>query len=150
MLATPLRKIRANDLPVIGWRERVSLPEIGIGPLVAKIDTGARSAALHAENIVVRGNAVHFRVPLEGRVLVCSLPLRGARKVKSTSGHSQHRLVVETTVNVGGHSYLTEITLTDRTDMGVPMLLGRLFLRGRFLVHSGRSFVLSKTKRQNP
>jgi len=147
MLATHPTKIRAKELPLIGWRERVVLPEIGIGPLIAKIDTGARSAALHAENIVVRGNAVHFRVPLEGRTHHCMLPLRGARRVKSTSGHSQHRLVVETTVSVGGHNYATEITLTDRTDMGVPMLLGRVFLRGRFLVHSGRSFLLSKPKR---
>jgi hypothetical protein len=141
-------KIRARELPLIGWRERVLLPEMGIGPLVAKVDTGARSAALHAEDIVIRGAAVHFKVPLDGRVHHCSLPLRGARRVKSTSGHSQHRLVVETTVSVGGHSYETEITLTDRTDMGVPMLLGRVFLRRRFLVHAGRSFLLSKTTKR--
>jgi hypothetical protein len=150
MQATQPAKIRGKDLPLIGWRERIALPEIGIGPLIAKIDTGARSAALHAEDIFVRNNAVHFKVPLDGRVHHCSLPLRGARRVKSTSGHSQHRLVVETTVSVGSHTYATEITLTDRTDMGVPMLLGRVFLRGRFLVHSGRSFLLSKVKRPKP
>lgn len=150
MLATSTRKIRKPELQRIGWRERVILPEIGIGPLVAKMDTGARSAALHAENIVVRGNAVHFKVPLNGKVYSCSLPLRGARKVKSTSGHSQHRLVVETAVSVGGHTYLTEITLTDRTDMGVPMLLGRMFMRGRYVVDSGRTFLLSKGKRLPP
>lgn len=148
MVATQAKKIRSAQLPLIGWRERVLLPEIGLGPLIAKIDTGARSGALHAENIVIRGHIVHFTVPLDGRIHHCSLPVRGARRIKSTSGHSQHRLVVETTVAIGGHSYATEITLTDRTDMGVPMLLGRVFLRGRFLVHSGRSFLLSKAKRQ--
>lgn len=150
MLTMPPKKIRKAELPLIGWRERVSLPEIGIGPLVAKIDTGARSAALHAESIVISGHSVHFIVPLDGRLHHCSLPVHGARRVKSTSGHSQHRLVVETTVAIGGHSYATEITLTDRTDMGVPMLLGRVFLRGRFFVHSGRSFIVSKIKRQKP
>ena len=132
----------------IGRLEHIALPGIGVDRVEAKIDTGARSGALHAENIVIRGHIVHFTVPLDGRIHHCSLPVRGARRIKSTSGHSQHRLVVETTVAIGGHSYATEITLTDRTDMGVPMLLGRVFLRGRFLVHSGRSFLLSKAKRQ--
>lgn len=150
MQATPPRKIRARDLPLIGWRERVVLPDIGLGPLVAKIDTGARSAALHAQEITIVGSTVHFIVPLNGRNHRCLLPLRGARRVKSTSGHSQHRLVVETTVRIGVHSYATEITLTDRADMGVPMLLGRMFLRGRFLVHSGRSFLHMKVKRPKP
>ena len=134
---------------LIGWREKVSLPEIGIGPLVAKIDTGARSAALHATDIVLHGHRVNFTVPVKGRNHYCSLPLRGHRRVKSTSGHSQTRAVIETDVKIGATRFQIEITLTDRTDMGVPMLLGRASIRGRFVVHPGKSHIISAKKRKN-
>lgn len=134
---------------LIGWRERVSLPEIGIGPIIAKIDTGARSAALHATDIVLHGHHVSFTVPVKGRNHHCSLPLRGHRKVKSTSGHSQTRAVVETDVKIGAVRFAIEITLTDRTDMGVPMLLGRASVRGRYVVHPGKSHILSAKKRKS-
>lgn len=135
----------ARTLPLIGWREHITLPELRVGPLIAKIDTGARTAALHAENIVTYGSYVRFTIPVRGYPQHCELPLKGSRRVKSTSGHSQHRVVVETEVRLGQHQITTEITLTDRADMGVPMLLGRIFLRGRFLVHAGRSFIQSKS-----
>ena len=134
---------------LIGWRERVSLPEIGIGPIIAKIDTGARSAALHATDIVQHGHHVSFTVPVKGRNHHCSLPLRGHRKVKSTSGHSQTRAVVETDVKIGTVKFPIEITLTDRADMGVPMLLGRASIRGRYVVHPARSHILSAKKRKS-
>lgn len=133
---------------LIGWRERVRLPAIGIGPIIAKIDTGARSAALHAEDIRVQGHRVRFRVSVNGRDHVCDLAIKGRRRVKSTSGHSETRLVVETDVKIGSHRFATEITLTDRTDMGVPMLLGRASMRGRFAVHPGRSFIISRKKKK--
>ncbi len=133
---------------LIGWRERIRLPAIGIGPIIAKIDTGARSAALHAEDIEIHGHRVRFRVPINGRNHHCDLPLRGERRVKSTSGHSQTRVVVETEVEIGPHRFAVEITLTDRTDMGVPMLLGRASVRSRFVVHPGRSFIISRKKRK--
>lgn len=144
MITTRKRPL-ARTLPLVGWRENITLPALGIGPLVAKIDTGARTAAMHAENIVTYGSYVRFVVPVRGQPLQCELPLKGSRRVKSTSGHSQHRVVVETEVRLGSHQITTEITLTDRADMGVPMLLGRVFLRGRFLVHAGRSFIQTRT-----
>jgi hypothetical protein len=145
-MATVIIK-RKKTLPLVGWRERVHLPELGLGPLVAKIDTGARSAALHAENLTVSGHHVKFKVPLNGRVHHCELPVKGMRRVRSTSGHSELRIVVETDVAIGDTSFTTEITLTDRTDMGVPMLLGRASIRGKFIVHPGRSFLVSKPRR---
>ncbi len=138
---------RKAQRPLIGWRERVSLPTLGLKLIVAKIDTGARSAALHAENITVDGHHVRFDVPMNGRVHHCVLPVRGMRRVRSTSGHTELRVVVETDVVIGETSFLAEITLTNRTDMGVPMLLGRTSVRGRYLVHPGRSFIASKLKR---
>jgi len=133
---------------LIGWRERVQLPDIGIGPIIAKIDTGARSAALHAEDIRISGGRVRFRVSVNGRQHQCELAIKGRRRVKSTSGHSETRPVVETDVKIGGHRFTAEITLTDRTDMGVPMLLGRASIRGRFAVHPGRSFIISREKKK--
>lgn len=141
-------KTTSPALPLIGWRERVRLPEIGVGPLVAKIDTGARSAALHATEIRLHGGKVDFVVPLGGHKHHCSLPVLGHRRVKSTSGHSETRIVVETMVEIGKHRLETEITLTDRADMGVPMLLGRASILGQFVVDPAHAFIVSRAKRK--
>ena len=133
---------------LIGWRERVHLPRLGLGPIIAKIDTGARSAALHAEDISIKGHHVKFCVPMNGVNHHFELPFKGQRRVKSTSGHSEVRAVVETEIAIGTTTFTAEITLTDRTDMGVPMLLGRATIRGKFVVHPGRSFLISRTKRK--
>ena len=145
-----LKSKTLSQLPpsLIGWRERVHLPRLGLGPVVAKIDTGARSAALHAEDIAIKGHHVKFSIPLNGTNHHFELPLKGHRRVKSTSGHSEMRAVVETDIAIGTTTFLAEITLTDRTDMGVPMLLGRATIRGKFIVHPGRSFLISLTKRK--
>ena len=135
-------------LPLIGWRERVHLPRLGLGPLIAKVDTGARSAALHAEDIIVRGGHVRFAIPTNGRKHHFELPIKGQRRVKSTSGHSEMRTVVETDIAIGLSKFTAEVTLTDRADMGVPMLLGRATIRGKFIVHPGRSFLISRSKRK--
>jgi hypothetical protein len=141
---------RKKTLPLIGWKERVALPDLGLGPLVAKIDTGARSAALHAENIRVTGRTVLFDVPIYSRIHACELRVKGMRRVRSTSGHTELRIVVETEIAVGEDRFPAEVTLTNRTDMGVPMLLGRTSVRGRYLVHPGRSFIASKIKHPAP
>jgi hypothetical protein len=130
--------------PLIGWRERVRLPELGIGPIIAKIDTGARTAALHAEDIRIVGRTVSFKVPVNGRTHHCTLPYKGEKRVKSTSGHSSMRVVVETSIRIGSFEIFAPITLTDRADMGVPMLLGRSTVRGHFVVHPGRSYIVSR------
>ena len=103
---------------LIGWRELVHLPELGLGPLIAKVDTGARSAALHAEDIHVQGHRVRFRVAISGRNHFCEAAVKGQRRVKSSSGGSEARLVIETFIAIGRHLMKGEITLTDRTDDG--------------------------------
>jgi hypothetical protein len=147
-----IRKRLAPPVPptlaTIGWRERVRLPGLGIGPLLAKIDTGAFSAALHAEHIVVSGGRVRFLVPTPSGRHSCELPVVGHKRVKSSSGHRQTRVVVETDVSIGSWRFPTHITLTNRTDMGVPMLLGRVFLRGRFLVDPAHAYLLSQRQRK--
>lgn len=145
----PRLKTRTIEPPaLIGWREKVSLPALGVGTIVAKIDTGARTAALHATDIRIAGGKVAFVVEVKGRHHHCSLPLKGERRVKSSSGHSEARAVVETEVAIGRHRFTIEVTLTNRTDMGVPMLLGRASLDGRFLVHPVRTQILSAKKRK--
>jgi hypothetical protein len=135
---------------VAGWREYIALPALGIGPLVAKLDTGARSAALHAENIEIYEkdgrHRIRFDVPLSAHskaVKSCDLELSDERRVKNTGGKSELRQVVETELKLGDMSWPAQITLTDRTDMGVPMLLGRNTIKGKFVVHPGRSFLVS-------
>ena len=133
---------------LIGWRERVSLPALGIGTFTAKIDTGARSAALHATSIEQDDHPVTFILPLPRRKHRCRLPLKGLRRVKSSSGHIETRAVVETEVKIGRHLLKMDVTLTDRTDMGVAMLLGRSSIGHGFLVHPGRTNILSPRKRK--
>ncbi len=134
--------------PLIGWREDVCLPDFGAGVLIAKIDTGAKMAALHASDIHVIGKYVQFTLEMAGKRRHCGAALHGMKKIKSSNGYSELRPIIETVVEVGEHRFLTEITLTNRSDMGVPMLLGREALKHRFLVHPGRSFILSRRKKK--
>lgn len=134
--------------PLIGWREDVSLPEFGGGVLVAKIDTGARSAALHAEEIVIKGKRVSFVLQLGDTRRECEAALTGTKRVKSSNGYSELRPLVEILIQLGAHRFVVEASLTNRTDMGVPMLLGRNSIRGKFIVHPGRSFILSRAKKK--
>jgi hypothetical protein len=145
---TPAKRPSFFLLPMIGWKERVHLPELGLGPIEAKIDTGARSAALHAEDVAIRGRRVRFSVPINGRKYWQDAALAGQRRVKSSSGHTEVRAVIETVVRLGNHAFSIEVTLTDRRDMGVPMLLGRSSVRGLFVVNPGKSFLLSKIKKR--
>jgi len=123
------------------------LPRFGIGPIVAKIDTGARSAALHADNIKVSGKSVSFAVRSHGKAIRHKAPLLSLKRVKSSNGQSEERPVIEAVILIGGKPIRAEITLTDRKDMGVAMLLGRNTIKDHFLVNPARTFVLSrKTK----
>ncbi len=135
-------------LPMIGWKEHVNLPALGLNGLTAKIDTGARSAALHAEDIAIRGKRVRFSVQINGRRYWQDAPLAGVKRVKSSSGHTESRAMIITEVVIGVYKLDIEVTLTDRTDMGVPMLLGRASVRGHFVVHPGKSFILSRKARK--
>ena len=147
------RARRNRPLEVIGWREWIDLPDLGIRDIKAKADTGARSSALHAfevEPVEVDGEArVRFKVPpvqKDSRTMVtCEAPLIGQRWVRSSSGKAMLRPVIRTRIRLGGRSFATEITLVRRDLMGFRMLLGRRTLKRKFLVDSGRSFLISTT-----
>ncbi len=127
-------------LPLVGWKEAVRFPKIKLGPIAAKIDTGARTSALHADVIEVRGRRVRFVVDTKAY----AAPLVGFRRVKSSNGHSEMRPVIRATVQLGAVLMKTEMTLTDRKDMDVPMLLGRNSIKGLFVVHPGKTFLLTR------
>lgn len=139
-----------QDLAPIGWREYVALPELGVSRIKAKIDTGARSSALHAveiERFQQQGKeAVRFQIPHhpQSEAIAAVAELVDMRQVKNSGGVSQLRPVIKTVVELGGKRWAIELTLTDRQSMGFPMLLGREALRHQFLVDAARSFVQSQ------
>ena len=137
-----------DDLEVIGWREWVALPDLGIQSVKAKVDTGARTSSLHAYDVEEfrRGgrDMVRFVVHPEQRstkeTIECEARLIDRRKVKPSSGHSELRPVILTEVELMGQRWKVELTLTNRDAMGFRMLLGRQATRGRFLVDPGSSY----------
>ena len=143
--ATASKARRIRPLPVIGWREWVAVPELGIARLKAKADTGARTCALHAIGVRVDGDRVRFRVhPMQRSAhttVECSAPLVGYRSVRSSSGELSRRPVILTRLVIGDRAWNVEVTLVRRDLMGFRMLLGRQALRRRLRVDPGRSFL---------
>ena len=150
-MATSKKRTR-KQLPVIGWREWVGLPDLGVPPLRAKIDTGARTAALHAfgletferDGTTFARFAVHPEHKQPGLAFVTEAAVVDERTIKSSSGTVEDRLVIATTIAIGAHVFGAEITLTRRDEMGLPMLLGRQTIRRRFLVDAGRSYLIGE------
>ena len=139
---------------IVGWKELVDLPDLGLLALPAKIDTGAKTSALHVDAVEPFQKAdgtiwVRFQVSdaprmVRGQRLPLTAQLVDTRLVKSSNGESELRQVIRTTLVIGTHRHTTEITLTNRKDMNYPMLVGRTALRAGFLVSPGRSFLLSR------
>ena len=135
--------------PLIGWREWVGLPALGIETVKAKVDTGARTSSLHAYNIeefTRDGQSfVRFEVHPEQRdeafVLSVEAPLLEMRQVRPSTGESELRPVIQTTIQLLGQTWEAELTLTNRDVMGFRMLLGREAIRPRFLVEPDSSFI---------
>lgn len=137
---------------IIGWREYVALPDLGIDSIKVKVDSGARTSALHATKIryLEKNDGqtwVSFVVTAQlspRRVIRVRAPLVEQRVVKSSMGHSSLRPVIRTNVQLGSHLWPIEITLVNRDPMGFRMLLGRQAVKSQFLVHPARSFIQSK------
>lgn len=140
-----------GETPIIGWQEWVCLPDLKIDAIKAKIDTGARTSALHAFKIHPFSDgglayvrfAVHpvqrHRIP----EIECVARVVDERIVTSSNGQKQKRFVIQTPITIGQMVWEIELTLTNRDEMGFRMLLGREALRKRFFVNPGRSFVMS-------
>lgn len=135
---------------MIGWRETVSLPNLGLEQFPAKIDTGARTTAIHASDIKlyeINGEPwVEFTPDHAGlrNVDQCALPVHHKREITNTSGVPEERIVAITTLQIGTRKERIEISLSDRTDMKYPMIVGRTALRQlRLTVDPARSWLQS-------
>ena len=142
---------------IVGWREWVSLPDVGVPWIKAKLDTGARSSALHAFDIEEMpgedggSGRVRFSVRpwqrSEDDVVVVECPVHDRRTVRSSSGHAEERIVVLIDVQLFGRTVTAETTLSNRDQMGFRMLIGREALRQGFVVDPGKSFLAGRAPR---
>ena len=141
-----------RKLLTLGWREWVSLPDLGLGRIKAKVDTGARTSAIHAFS--VRTFEEHGRERVEflvhpiqkdtDTVVTCRADVHDRRVVSDSGGHKEERVVIETQLEIGGHAWPIEATLTARDDMLFRMLIGRTAINRRALVNPARSYVVGK------
>ncbi len=144
-----------EKLLTLGWREWVSLPDLGIEAIKAKVDTGARTSAIHAFELNTFSDngrdKVEFRIhPLqkdEATVVTCIADVLDQRVVTDSGGHKEERFVISTMLSIGSHSWPIEATLTARDNMLFRMLLGRTALRGQAQVNPARSYVIGKKRR---
>lgn len=151
---TVVKKPSARDKskPTIGWREWVALPDLGIDEIKVKVDTGARTSALHAVDLRYfeeHGRSmVRFRVHPYQRDSSCTVEsvaeVVDMRKVRNSGGQAEIRPVIRTSILLMDRSWQAEVTLTNRDDMGFRMLLGRQAVRQNFLVDPGRSSLARK------
>lgn len=139
---------------VLGWREWLALPELGVARVRAKIDTGARSSALHVDEQWRFHEAgvpwIGFRLTpgkAGTRVIESSAPILDEREVADSGGHRCRRVFLRTQLRLAGHERSIEINLTDRRGMLFPMLLGRTAMAGVFMVDPARSFLHGRPPR---
>jgi len=143
-------KSSPSELVMVGWSERVALPEWGVKRLKAKIDTGARTSAVHVENIRrMRGNRIAFDVVTDSDpekwIPVVTRPSRRST-VRSSNGHETFRYFVKTQMVLGGIQLDIELSLVDRGDMRFRMLIGRTALAGQFIVNCAHRMITHKPK----
>jgi hypothetical protein len=146
-------KKHEDQRSTIGWREWVSLPELGIDAIKAKVDTGARTSTLHAFEVEPYEESgvqmVRFGMhPIQKRTdveLYCKAPVVDRRWVSDSGGHREQRWVILTPVRLGEIEWPLELTLTNRDSMLFRMLLGRTGMGKRFQVRPDTSYLLSKT-----
>lgn len=144
-----------NSKGVLGWREWLGFPDLGITAIKAKVDTGARTSCLHAFAVDAfqRDGAewvrfgIHPRQRNTEKEVFCEWPVKDRRVVRDSGGHEELRYVIETTAKIGGDLLPIEVTLTDRDSMKFRALLGRSAIGERYVVDPARSFVQGRRKR---
>jgi len=146
----------SDKLLTLGWREWVSLPELGIRRIKAKVDTGARTSALHAFEVRSFSkdgrNCVEFKIHPRQHdsdyLVVCTAEVIDERIVTDSGGHKEARWVINTPLSIGPHTWPIEMTLTARDDMRFRMLLGRTAMNGRVQVNPSKSYLVGTKRRK--
>ncbi|MBD1577818.1 ATP-dependent zinc protease [Vibrio sp. S11_S32] len=140
-----------TDKIIVGWREMLCLPDLGIDLIKAKIDTGARSSCLHTFKLETfeRDNELWVRFwvhPLQNNdeyVKECEAKVLDQRTVKDSGGHQEQRYVIETTLRFNHQDWPIEMTLTNRENMLFRMLLGRTAMQNKIIVDPSASFLIT-------
>lgn len=138
----------------VGWKEWAALPELGIEALEVKVDTGARTSAIHSFDVepFEKEGKPHVRFGLhpdrhsQDPEIFCEAPVVDQRVVSDSGGHKEMRYVIETPIHMGGQSWPIEITLTSRENMAFRMLLGRQAMRHRIVVQPEAKYLLKTPK----
>ena len=139
----------AENKVIIGWQEIVALPQINLPALRVKVDTGAKTSSLHAENIkyFTEGEIeyitfdVHPVQKNKDIVIHCQAPLSDKRNVKSSSGYKENRPMIKTNIKIGDYVFEIDLNLTKRDYMGFRMLLGRDAMKGNIVIDPEHKFL---------
>ena len=143
---------------IVGWREWVALPSLGIARIKAKLDSGARTSALHALRCdrYTEGGAPYVRLHVQPHqrngepVRVVETAIIDERTVTDSSGHRERRIVVVSDLALGAERWSIELTITNRDALRFRMLLGRSAMQGHLIIDPDRSYVLGKPDKAKP
>lgn len=149
------KKIDLTEYLLIGWSEWCALPELGIASIKAKIDTGAKTSAIHAYSITAyqlrNKHFVRFNIhPLPKRddiTISCNAEVIDQRHVMSSNGHIENRYVITTPIRLGEQEWNIELTLSNRDPLRFRMLLGREALKGRVVIDPSRRLLQKRRKK---
>ncbi|MFQ6550152.1 ATP-dependent zinc protease [Aestuariibius sp. 2305UL40-4] len=140
----------ARELTVIGWMEMIDLPDLGLEDLKTKIDTGARTSALHATDIrtFTRDGAPWIAFMADSGHGLCDRPIEAPiheqREIKNTSGIPEERYIIRTKMGLGKRRWTIDLSLSDRTNMTFPMIVGRAALKNHAIaVHTRRAYLVT-------
>ena len=151
-----MKPAKPGDRFTVGWREWVGLPELGVSHIKAKLDTGAKTSALHAFDIEafrkggedwVRFN-IHPAQRDDSLSVACEAKVADRRHVTNSGGHREERYVIRTELKMGEETWPIELTLTGRDEMGFRMLIGRSAMHRRLGIDPARSFQANKKPRR--
>ena len=152
MFASRIRRPRVRSPKSIGWRERVSFPDFEVIGVKAKIDSGAQTSSIHAfrprfsqkDDVEWVSFEIHPRRRSRKDAVRVKTKVKTRRRIRSSNGKRELRPVIETTMTLGGETFVAELTLANRHLMAYRMILGRSAMRGRFTINPGKSYLFGE------